>query len=59
MCNIKKNIEDVYKKYTACKNCNSIKNLNRYSENRDRKSGQQKVYCEESRDKFLQKRIIR
>ena len=36
MCKIKKNTEDVYNKHTACKNCNSKKNLNGYSENRDR-----------------------
>ena len=49
MCNIEKQIEEFYKRNTACKICNS-------HENKDKLSNQRKIYYEESKDKLLQKK---
>ena len=54
-CNIEKNIEDFYEKYTECRICNSKLNLTRYYENKDKLSCQRKTYNEKNTDKLLQK----
>ena len=41
-CDIEKEIEDLFNKYTAFKNCNCNKSLNRYYENKDKISNQKK-----------------
>ena len=43
-CNIEKNIEEIYNKYTECKYCNSNRCLKRYYENKDKLSNQRKIY---------------
>ena len=48
-CNIEKNIEDFYNKYTECKVCNSNRSLKRYHENKDKISNQRKLYYEKNR----------
>ena len=45
-CNLERNIEDFYNKYTERKICNSITNLGRFYENKDNISNQKKVYFE-------------
>ena len=56
-CNIEKNIEDFYNKYTECKICNSNRSLKRYYQNKDKLSNQRKIYYEENRGKLFQKMI--
>ena len=56
MGNIEKHINDFYKKYTECIDCNRARGLKRYYENKDKVSNQQKIYYEKNRDKIsLQK----
>ena len=54
-CNIEKHINNVYKKYSECKNCNIKRDVKRYYDNKDKVSMQQKLYFEKNRDKLLQK----
>ena len=53
--NIEKHINNFYKKYSECKDCNSKRGLKCYSENKDKTSNQRKVYYEKYRDTLLQK----
>ena len=53
MCNIEKRINNFYKKYTECIDCNRARGLKRYYENKDKISNQQKVYYEKNREKIL------
>ena len=53
MCNIEKYINDFYKKYSEYRDCNRARGLNRYYENKDKISNQQKVYYEKNREKIL------
>ena len=53
MCDIEKDINDFYKKYTECIKCNRARGLKRYYENKDKISNQQKVYYEKNREKIL------
>ena len=56
MCNIEKQINNFYKKYSECRDCNRARGLNRYYENNDKISNKQKIYYEKNRDRiFLQK----
>ena len=56
ICNIEKDINNFYKKYSECIDCNRARGLKRYYENKDKISNQQKVYYEKNREKiFLQK----
>ena len=54
-CNIEKDINNFYKKYSECIDCNRERGLKRYYENKDKISNQQKIYYERNRDKLLQK----
>ena len=54
-CNIEKNIEDFYNKYTECKICNRNRCLKRYYQNKDKLSNQRKIYYEKNRERLLQK----
>ena len=58
MCNIEeKQINNFYKKYSECRDCNRARGLKRYYENEDKISNQQKTYYEKNREKiFLQKK---
>ena len=53
ICNIKKNINDFYKKYTEFIDCHRARGLKRYYENKDKISKQQKIYYEKNREKIL------
>ena len=50
-----KNINNFYKKYSECRDCNIKRGVKRYFDNKDEISIQQKVYYEKNRDKLLQK----
>ena len=53
ICNIEKHINNFYKKYTECIDCNRARGLKRYYENKDKISKQQKIYYEKNREKIL------
>ena len=55
MCNIEKHINNFYKKYSECKECNIRRGVKRYFDIKDKISVQQKIYYEKNRDKLLQK----
>ena len=54
-CKIEKHINNSYKKYSECKDCNIKRGVKRYFDNKDKISIQQKMYYEKKRDKLLQK----
>ena len=54
-CNIEKDINNFYKKYSECKDCKIKRGVKRYYDNKDKISTQQKIYYERNRDKLLQK----
>ena len=53
ICNNEKHINNFYKKYTDCIDCNRARGLKRYYENKDKISNQQKTYYEKNREKIL------
>ena len=53
ICTTEKDINNFYKKYTECIDCNRARGLKRYYENKDKISNQQKVYYEKNREKIL------
>ena len=53
ICNIEKSINNFYKKYSKCKDCNRARGLKLYYENKDKRSNQQKIYYEKNREKRL------
>ena len=53
MCNIEKDINNFYKRYSECTDCIRKRGLERYYEIKDKISNQQKIYCEKSREKIL------
>ena len=53
ICNIEKDINNFYKNYTECIDCNRARGLKRYYENKDKISNQQKIYYEKNREKIL------
>ena len=55
ICNNEKDINNFYKKYSECIDCNRARGLKRYYENKDKISNQQKAYYEKNRKKILQK----
>ena len=56
ICNIEKDINNFYKKYTECRECNRARGLKRYYENKDKISNQQKIYYEKNKDRILLQR---
>ena len=54
VCNTEKHINNFYKKYSESKDYNFKRGVNRYHDNKDKISVQQKIYYEK-RDKLLQK----
>ena len=57
MCNIQKHINNFYKNYLQCKDCNRARRLERYYGKKDGISNQQKLYYEENREKvWVQKK---
>ena len=53
ICNIEKDINNYYKRYTESKDCNRIRGLKHYYDNKDKISKQQKIYYEKNREKIL------
>ena len=53
ICNNEKDINNFYKKYSECIDCNRARGLKRYYENKDKISNQQKVSYEKNREKIL------
>ena len=51
MCNTEKHINNFYKKYSECRDCNRARGLKRYNENKDKISNQQKIYYEKIENK--------
>ena len=52
-CNIEKDINYFYKKYSECKDCNIKRGVKRYYDNKNKISNQQKIYYEKNREKIL------
>ena len=55
VCNIEKRINNFYKRYSECKDCNIKRGVRRYLGNEDKISIQQKLYFERNKQKLLQK----
>ena len=53
LCNMEKNINNFYKTYSDCKDCNRTRGLKRYYENKDKISNQQKLFYEKTEKKIL------
>ena len=53
--NIEKHINNFYKKYSECKDCNIKRGVKRYFDNKDKTSIQQNLSYERKRDILLQK----
>ena len=51
MYNMEKHINNFYKRYSECKDCNRTRGLKRYYENKDKISNQQKLSYEKNREK--------
>ena len=58
LCSIEKQINNIYKRYSECKDCNRSRGLERYHENEDKFSKQQKIYYEKIREKFYCKKTL-
>ena len=50
MCNIEKHINNFYKKYSECRDCNRTRGLKRFYENKDKISNQQ-IYIKKKIEK--------
>ena len=46
ICNIEKDINSFYIKYSECRDCNRARGLKRFYENKDKFSNQQKIFYE-------------
>ena len=55
VCKIEKHINNFYRKYSECKDCNIERVVKRYYNNKDKISIQQKIYYEKNREKLIQK----
>ena len=55
VCNIEKQINNFYKRYSECKICNIRRGVKRYYDNKEKISIQKKTHYEKNRDKLLQK----
>ena len=55
VCVVLKNINNFHKKIAGYKDCNSIRILKRYYENKDEISNQRNVYFENNKNTLLQK----
>ena len=53
LCNIEKYINNFYKKYSECRDCNRATGLKRYYENKEKIPNQQKICCEKNTEKIL------
>ena len=53
VCNTEKSIDNFYNKYRECKQCNILRSMKRYYENKDKLSNQRKLDYEKNRDVLL------
>ena len=53
MCIIGKHVNNCYKKFSECRNCNRARGLKRYYENKDKISNQQKFSYEKDGEKYF------
>ena len=53
ICNIDKDINNLYKNCSECTDCNRTRGLKRYYEIKDKISNLQKIYYEKNREKIL------
>ena len=53
ICNIEKDINNFYKKFSECRDCNRARGLKRYYKNKDKISNEQKIYYGKNREKIL------
>ena len=53
ICKIEKHINNFYKNYSECRDCNRTRGLKHYYENKDKISNQRKTYYEKNREKIL------
>ena len=53
MCNREKYVNNFYKRYSECEDCNRARGLERYYENKDKNLKQQKIYYDRNRVKTL------
>ena len=53
ICNSEKHINNFYKKYSECTDCNRTRGLKLYYENKDKILNQQKIYYEKKRKILL------
>ena len=51
MCNIEEDINNFYKRYSECKDCNRTRGLKRYNENKHKISNDQKTNYGKNREK--------
>ena len=56
ICNIEKDTNNFYKKYSEYRDCNRTRGLKRYYENKDKISNQQKIYYEKKEKKYYYKK---
>ena len=52
---MEKHVNNFYKKYSECKDCNRKRGLKRYYENNDKTSNQQKIIMRKIETKFYRK----
>ena len=52
---MEKHVNNFYKIYSECKDCNSKRGLKRYYENNDKTSNQQKISMKKNRQNFTEK----
>ena len=57
-CNIEKHINNFYKKFSECKNCNIKRGVKRYYDNKYKRSMQQKIYYEKIKINFYRNKMI-
>ena len=55
MCNMQKDINNFYKKFSESKDCNRTRGLERYYKNKDKISNQRKLYHGKKRKNLITK----
>ena len=59
ICSFEEDINNFYKKYSEWNNCNSLRSLKRFCENKDKISNQGKVYYGKNKKRLSEKQIDR
>ena len=58
VCNIEEHIINFYKKFSECKDCNSKRGVNRYYDNKDKTSIQQKLFYEKKEINYYRNKMF-